>query len=109
VHTYSGDKSLRCFYVNLNGILNPHNLLQPTDLPNLVMRVIASSGSQLIDYLGIKNSGEWDAQMDISYLLRESKIKLFWPFTTTLIELRLNREPRKEVAQFLQRLRANKI
>ncbi|WP_096595108.1 hypothetical protein [Calothrix sp. NIES-2098] len=109
VHTYSGDKSLRCFYVNLNGILNPQNLLLPTTLPNLVMRVIASSGSQLIDYLGIKNSGEWDAQLDISYLLRESKVKLFWPFTTTLIELKLNREPRKEVAQFLQRIKATKI
>jgi pimeloyl-ACP methyl ester carboxylesterase len=108
VHTYSRDKSLRCFYVNLKGILNPQNL-QQTILPNLEMRVIASSGSQLIDYLGIQNSGDWDAQMDISYLLRESKIKLFWPFTTTLIELRLNREPRKEVAQFLQRLKANKI
>ncbi|BAY91928.1 MULTISPECIES: esterase/lipase family protein [unclassified Tolypothrix] len=104
VHTYSGDKSLRCFYVNLNRILNPQNLQQPTNLPNLMMRVIASSGSQLIDYLGVNNKGEWDAQMDISYLLRESKVRLFWPFTTTLIELKLNREPRKDVAKFLQRL-----
>ncbi|BAY21083.1 hypothetical protein NIES2100_08280 [Calothrix sp. NIES-2100] len=104
VHTYSSDKSLRCFYVKLDGILNPHNL-QETMLQNLAIRVIASSGSQLIDYLGVNSSsGEWDAQMNISSLLRDCKVKLFWPFTTTLIELKLNREPRKEVAQFLQRL-----
>lgn len=107
VHTYSGDKSLRCFYVNLDKILNRENL-QKTILPNLTIRVIASSGTQLINYLGFKNySGEWDAQMDISSLLLDNKVKLFWPFTTTLIELKLNREPRKDVAKFLQR-RANK-
>jgi hypothetical protein len=43
--------------------------------------------------------------VDISSLLTDTGIKFFYPFTTTLIELRLNREPlpligKNEVAWF---------
>lgn len=34
-----------------------------------------------------------DASLDISSLADDTGIKFFYPFTTTLIELKLNREP----------------
>jgi hypothetical protein len=103
VHVYSRDKSLRCFYINLKDI-------DPVKLRNLSMSVIASSGSQLVDYFGMDAAGNWDAQIDISNLLFSTDIKFFYPFTTTLVELRLNREPCldgnnkvNKVARFLSR------
>jgi hypothetical protein len=96
VHTYKGDSSLRCFHVSLRD-------LDYTKLPNLWVRVIASSGSQLVGYHGFGSEksvsaptgsdGKWDATLDISSLVDDTGIKFFYPFTTTLIELRLNREP----------------
>jgi hypothetical protein len=37
--------------------------------------------------------GKWDAALDISSLADDTGIKFFYPYTTTLIELKLNREP----------------
>jgi len=99
VHTYKGDSSLRCFHVRLAD-------LDYRKLPNLWVRVIASSGSQLVGYHGFgsektpnaaagPNGGnaKWDGSLDISSLADDTGIKFFYPFTTTLIELKLNREP----------------
>jgi len=97
VHTYRGDPSLRCFHVRLAD-------LDYRKLSNLWVRVIASSGSQLVGYQGFgsekspevpahREGGKWDAALDISSLADDTGIKFFYPFTTTLIELRLNREP----------------
>lgn len=97
VHTYRGDASLRCFHVRLED-------LDYKKLPNLWVRVIASSGSQLIGYQGfgseklpdspaLAREAKWDAALDISSLPDDTGIKFFYPFTTTLIEIRLNREP----------------
>jgi pimeloyl-ACP methyl ester carboxylesterase len=96
VHTYKGDPSLRCFHVRLADI-------DYKKLPNLWIRVIASSGSQLVGYHGFGSEkaseparprdGKWDASLDISSLADDTGIKFFYPFTTTLIELKLNREP----------------
>jgi len=36
---------------------------------------------------------KWDATLDLSSLADDTGIKFFYPFTTTLIELKLNREP----------------
>jgi hypothetical protein len=49
--------------------------------------------------------GKWDAALDISSLADDTGIKFFYPFTTTLIELKLNREPlpltgKNEVCRF---------
>jgi len=67
------------------------------------VRVIASSGSQLVGYQGFgsekspgapsPDDGKWDAGLDISSLVDDKGIKFFYPFTTTLIEIKLNREP----------------
>lgn len=96
VHTYRGDPSLRCFHVRLED-------LDYKKLPNLWIRIIASSGSQLVGYYGIGSGkaedgtpvreAKWDGTLDISSLSDDTGIKFFYPFTTTLIELRLNREP----------------
>jgi pimeloyl-ACP methyl ester carboxylesterase len=97
VHTYKGDPSLRCFHVRLAD-------LNYKKLSNLWVRVIASSGSQLVGYQGFGSektadtaahagAGKWDAALDISSLADDTGIKFFYPFTTTLIELKLNREP----------------
>ena len=97
VHTYKSDSSLRCFHVRLAD-------LDYKKLPNLWIRVIASSGSQLVGYQGfgsekatetpaVQGEGKWDATLDLSSLADDTGIKFFYPFTTTLIELKLNREP----------------
>jgi hypothetical protein len=97
VHTYKGDSSLRCFHVRLAD-------LDYKKLSNLWVRVISSSGSQLVGYQGFgsekstdgagrRGDGKWDAALDISSLADDTGIKFFYPFTTTLIEIKLNREP----------------
>jgi len=91
VHTYRADSSLRCFHVNLTKI-------GLDTLENLWIRVMASSGSQIVGYQGYggstgSNGGDWDAELDISALADDEGVKFFFPFTTTLVELRLNREP----------------
>ncbi|NBD23752.1 hypothetical protein [Paenibacillus glycinis] len=40
-----------------------------------------------------QKEGTWHARLDLSSLLGASDVKFFYPFTTTLVELRLNREP----------------
>jgi hypothetical protein len=91
VHTYRGDSSLRCFHVNLTEI-------GLATIENLWIRVMASSGSRLVGYQGYGDSandggGDWDAELDISSLADDAGVRFFFPFTTTLVELRLNREP----------------
>jgi hypothetical protein len=65
---------------------------------------MASSGSQLVGYQGYgsgagdepsdpSDDGKWDAELDISSLVDDVGLRFFYPFTTTLVELRLNREP----------------
>lgn len=108
VHAYREDPSLRCFHVNLSKV-------EVDKLENLWIRVMASSGSQLVGYQGygsepdgaLRESDEemWDAELDISSLADDKGVKFFYPFTTTLVELRLNREPlpvsgRNEVCWF---------
>ncbi len=98
VHTYRGDSSLRCFHVRLAE-------LDYKRLTNLWIRVIASSGTRLVGYQGfgsdrsraepaeVISEGKWDGELDISKLVGDKGTKFFYPFTTTLVELKLNREP----------------
>jgi len=98
VHAYSSDSSLRCFHVNLSR-------LPDAKRRTLQLRVIASSGTDLVGYHGIGSekfpvgdatpdrSGKWDACLSFSNVIGDDAVKFFYPFTTTLVELRLNREP----------------
>jgi len=98
VHAYSTDSSLRCFHVNLSRLPDPKRR-------TLQLRVIASSGTDMVGYHGIGSekfpvgdatpdkSGKWDACLSFSNVIGDEAVKFFYPFTTTLVELRLNREP----------------
>lgn len=99
VHTYKRDPSLRCFHVNLDK-------LQPEKLTQLHMRLIASSGTSLVAYHGagseritkdgtaMNPNGKWDARISLTRALgKDGGFSLFYPFTTTFIEICLNREP----------------
>ena len=78
--------------------------LKQEDLQELHLKLLASSGTELVAYHGYGSEkvtpdgkkyarGKWDAQVDLTPLLTDEKTNFFFPFTTTLIELRLNREP----------------
>jgi hypothetical protein len=47
----------------------------------------------MADSPSLAREAKWDATLNISSLADDTGIKFFYPFTTTLIELRLNREP----------------
>ena len=87
-HSYSSDKSFKSFHVNLGK-------LKPANLDSLAVEIIASSGTEDVGYLGYPSDGIKQLQrvmIDITAMLTQD-FKFFYPFTTTLIELRLNREP----------------
>ena len=99
VHVYKRDPSIRCFHVNLDN-------LKPKSLRQLELRLIANSGTDLVAYHGVGSErvlpdgtamnpeGKWDACIDLAKeLARVEGFDLFYPFTTTFVELRVNREP----------------
>lgn len=101
VHPFAGDESFRCFHVNLSK-------LQPSQRESLELRVVARSGTELVAYHGAgsevftrdseprpqdESKLSWDARYELTPLLRHRKVKLFFPYTTTLVEIKLNREP----------------
>jgi hypothetical protein len=98
VHAFAGDPSYRCFHVDLTE-------LEPAKRRTLELRVIAQSGTELVSYYGHASEtftaegeergapGKWDARLDLTPWLRDEEVKFFWPYTTTLVEIRLNREP----------------
>lgn len=104
VHTFRDDPSFRCFHVNLDA-------LRPERLKNLFMRVRATSGTGLVVYCGFGSHGPpadtgggraaptWDAEIDLTDVLQQvpdakaRTASFFYPYTTTLVEIRLNREP----------------
>lgn len=71
----------------------------------LVFRVTASSGTRRIGYLGYgsekiatttrswDDAGKWDAVIDVHQLADSGALKFFEPLTTTLLEVRLDRQP----------------
>jgi hypothetical protein len=97
VHPYKDDPSYRCFHVNLDK-------LGVTRGRRLALRVLARSGTELVGYQGfspadVPDSGrpgdrdKWDAVVAFDAVMGEEGVGFFSPFTTTLIEIRLNREP----------------
>lgn len=98
VHKYSGGHSYRCFHVDLTK-------LRASPPKKLWLRVIATSGSALVGYHGfgsdkitadgllVDPEGKWDGEIDLTPMLNDTGVQFFFPFTTTFIELRLNREP----------------
>lgn len=95
VHAFGDDKSYRCFHVDLD------NLDYEKRGP-LALRVIASSGTELVAYHGYHSSSEfaagggkdkWDAVIEFDGSIGRKEVQFFFPFTTTMVELKMNREP----------------
>jgi len=89
VHAYGPDPSYRCFHIHLpKGVSNP-------DL-KLRARIHASTGTELMAYQGYNlgahklTAASEPIELDLNL---GSDGSLFVPFTTTLIEIILNREP----------------
>jgi pimeloyl-ACP methyl ester carboxylesterase len=92
VHAYGPDQSYRCFHIRL-----PKGISQPDQ--KLCVCVNASTGTELMAYraYGAKTielgAGNEPIQLSISGLGSTGKETLFYPFTTTMIEIMINREP----------------
>jgi hypothetical protein len=91
VHAYGPDKSYRCFHVSL-----PKGIVL-NGAGTLWLRLTASSGTELIAYQGYA-PGKTTITEASPVLLDISKYaeppnSLFFPFTTTLVEIIVNREP----------------
>lgn len=96
VHTYTSDPSLRCFHIDLRELAESQQTVG--------LRLLASSGTELVGYRGytqedIDVSGEstgdvWSATIDLTNLRHDDRtVNFFHPFTTTFVEIRLEREP----------------
>lgn len=98
VDVYSRDSSFRTFHFDVDE-MRKHT--------SLTLSLMASSGSQYIDYLSYRPEDgvpaglpttsyrEWTARFDLTPLIQGGAEKEFFkPFTTTLVELYLDREPK---------------
>ena len=105
-HPYRADRSLRCFHVNLSKIL-------AENLESLWLRVLVSSGTTLVGYYGYGSTmtqpdaqvvqvdapafagdGSTELEIDLSeHLPTGPGTDFFTPFTTTLVEIKFDREP----------------
>lgn len=91
VHAYGADPSFRCFHMRL-----PEGISE-RKIP-LQIRVTASSGTALMAYQGYGSDDSGKAMtatagpvvIDVNGL---GDASLFYPFTTTLVEIIINREP----------------
>jgi hypothetical protein len=101
--TYSSDSSYRCFYIHLTQEM----LELTTSGKKMWLELIASSGSELIEYEAYTGSANdplrlaidshnpkanKPVKMDIT-ALTEGGASLFYPYTTTLLEIFVEREP----------------
>jgi hypothetical protein len=93
VHPYTTDMSFRCFHIRLpQGICDGQVPLR--------VRIHASTGTQLMAYQGYGSDDDGKkmtataqpVEIDLNGL-GENNASLFHPFTTTLVEIILNREP----------------
>lgn len=101
VHVYRGDPSYRCFHVNLSKLRD--TALLSGRPRRLTAQLYASTGTQRVLYSGAltdpagaerpNRAGTWCGTLDLSSVLPGGAVRFFHPFTTTFVELRLDREP----------------
>ncbi len=104
VHVYAGDPSYRCFHVNLAKLGEGATTNAPPQ--RLSAEIFASTGTARVHYRGAltreasreasleEREGSWSGTLDLSTVLPDPTLRFFYPFTTTFVELRLDREPR---------------
>ncbi|GJD18765.1 hypothetical protein RIVM261_037210 [Rivularia sp. IAM M-261] len=94
-HLYTRDTSLRCFQINIKP-------MQTQKIENVWLQISVSSGSRLVIYKGYtsnenknnqNNTDTWQGEINLTDILYNSNEQILQPLTTTLVELRLNREP----------------
>jgi len=96
VHEYREDPRFRSFHVNLNKIPDTGGELQ--------LRLAAASGTPWVTYSGVgidaapsgNDAAPWTAAMDLDL---PNDIDFFFPYTTTLLEIRINREPTNDLVK----------
>ncbi|HRJ53122.1 MAG TPA: hypothetical protein PLE99_10155 [Candidatus Thiothrix moscowensis] len=108
VSPYSKDPSYRCFHVNLDELAQRTQVNDISTLDNLWLRIMATTGTRLVGYTGYgaeevlhdgshaNRPGAWDAKILIPQHIKDedgNSVSFFHPFTTTLVEIILNREP----------------
>ena len=102
VHSYARDTSLRCFHADVGKV-------QAMKLDNLWMQFMLSSGTILVGYRGFSTvdppppvppdglSGgkreEWLLRRPTEINIKLDTAVLFRPFTTTMVEITIDREP----------------
>jgi hypothetical protein len=88
VHRHRGDPSLRAFHVRLRDV-------RRTTIVGLRLKILARSGSSAVGYRGIGRSegAGWDGVIDLTAAWPDRGVQMFLPFTTTLVEIVLDREP----------------
>jgi len=101
VHVYGADPSYRSFHVNLSQLKDSAVLRGRAR--RLTTQLYASTGTQRVLYSGAmvdtarveapNRAGTWYGSLDLSSVLPGGAVRFFHPFTTTFIELRLDREP----------------
>jgi hypothetical protein len=101
VHVYRGDPSLRSFHVRLDTLQDP--ALVAGRPRQLTAQLYASTGTGRVLYRGALadhgprdaqgRAGTWYGSLNLSSVLPGGAVSFFHPFTTTFVELRLDREP----------------
>jgi len=88
VHRNRRDPSFRAFHVRLRDV-------KRSTIVGLRLKVLARTGPSAIGYRGIGNSRSdgWDGVIDLTKTWPNLEVSLFWPFTTTPLEIVLDREP----------------
>lgn len=96
VHAFREDRSYRCFHVDLDRLGLEKGV-------TLALRVIAESGTELVSYQGYSSPagagsntvdpGKWDAVIEFDQTIGNKEVSFFSPYTTSLVEIRMNREP----------------
>lgn len=101
--TYSADASYRCFYIRISPEMLTLNTPRGSQ-KKMWLEIIASSGSDLLEYeaytgrpddpqrLTVDHDGGKPVKLDIT-ALAQGKDSLIYPYTTTLLEIFLEREP----------------
>ena len=92
VDVYSGDPSYRCFHLDVASLLPKAG----GSRPGLTIRLIASSGTTYVGYLGYGfeeqiEPGSWDASLTFRGDTL-ANFEFFRPYTTTLIRLYIERQ-----------------
>jgi hypothetical protein len=92
VDVYSSDPSYRCFHVDVADLVPQQGRVSP----GLTIRIIASSGTPYVGYIGHGyeeqiEPGSWDASLHFEGAALD-QIAFFRPYTTTLVRLYLERQ-----------------